>query len=231
MGRTIVIGDVHGCASELQDLLTRVAVSTGDHVCFVGDLVARGPDSRAVLRIARELGARSVVGNHEDRLLAARRGDADRGPERLGPAHASVFRDLDLADWALLEALPMHLDLPEHGLRIVHAGLVPGLPIERQDRALLTRLRSIRDDGSPSARDDGVPWAARYTGPPHVAFGHNATRGLQLHDHATGLDTGCVYGGGLTALVLGAGQPVPPPRDRPGVLVSVPARQQYFALE
>jgi hypothetical protein len=89
---TIIIGDVHGCADELSELLGRVGPGAGDQVVFVGDLVARGPDSPGVLRLVRELGARAVRGNHEERLLAARaaRRKGEQGP-RLGAAHLSVF--------------------------------------------------------------------------------------------------------------------------------------------
>ncbi|MDQ2645633.1 MAG: metallophosphoesterase, partial [Myxococcota bacterium] len=69
---TILIGDVHGCAAELSELLERLGPRQGDQVVFVGDLVARGPDSPGVLRLIRELGGRAVRGNHEERLLAAR---------------------------------------------------------------------------------------------------------------------------------------------------------------
>jgi hypothetical protein len=227
VAQTIVIGDVHGCRSELEALLSKLGPGRADTVVLVGDLVARGPDSRGVLKLVRELSARAVLGNHEERLLKARaaRRDGTQSP-KMGKTHQALFVELDDEDWSMLEALPLWLDLPGAGLRVVHAGIVPGLPMEQQDPWVLTHVRSLADDGAPSSKW-GIPWGKSYTGPPHVVFGHNARKHPQLHPHATGLDTACVYGGALTALVLAAGAAVPPPESRRDVLVSVPARQIY----
>jgi hypothetical protein len=73
MGRTLIVGDVHGCAGELGSLLEALAPGADDQVLFVGDLVARGPDSRGVLALYRAVRGRSVLGNHEARLIEARR--------------------------------------------------------------------------------------------------------------------------------------------------------------
>jgi len=225
--RTIIIGDVHGCVRELGQLLEIVAPTGSDRIVFVGDLVARGPDTRGVLRTVRELGAQCVKGNHEERLLAARfaRRAGQLGP-RLGPSHTQLLGLLDEEDWAQLEALPLKVDLEEHGVRVVHAGVVPGVPWEQQDPWLITHIRSIKDDGTPSDRQ-GTLWGSLYQGPPHIVFGHNARRDVQLHPDATGLDTGCVYGGFLTALVLPAGTPPPPVAERRSALVQVRAERVY----
>lgn len=224
---TVIVGDIHGCLRELSELLDRVGPGRDDRVVFVGDLVARGPDSPGVLKLLRELGASAVRGNHEERLLSARaaRRRGDTGP-RLGAAHTAVFEALSELDWETLENLPLKLDIDLHGLRVVHAGVVPGVPWEAQDPRLVTHLRSIAEDGTPSDRH-GIPWGARYEGPPHVVFGHNARRDVQLHPHATGLDTGCVYGGALTGLVLPAGVAVPPVDVRRDALVQVKAHAAY----
>lgn len=231
MARSVIVGDVHGCAAELEDLLDRVGFGAGDALHFVGDLVARGPDGERVLDRARELGASVVRGNHEQRLLDVRaaRARGERGP-KAGPSHERLLGTLSPRHWKLLESLPLHCDLPEHDLRIVHAGVVPGLPIEEHEPWALLHMRTLDAQGEPSDERDGTLWGKRYRGPPHVVFGHNAVDGLQLHAYATGLDTGCVYGGELSALVLPRGAPVPPVADRRDAIVSVRARRAYVAM-
>lgn len=223
MPRTVIVGDVHGCRGELEDLLAHLSFGAGDRLVMVGDLVARGPDSVGTIELLISLGARAVRGNHEDRLLRHR-----RRPERpLGISHREVAAALSDRHWAFLASLPLWIDLLEHGVRVVHAGVVPGLRIDRQKPRTLMYMRCLDASGKPSeARGDQV-WAASYTGPPHVVFGHNALAEPQIHAHATGVDTGAVYGNRLTAMVLPEGVRPPPPRERAAVLVSVPARRRY----
>jgi hypothetical protein len=233
----IVVGDVHGCAHELADLLDRIGPTSADSVVLVGDLVARGPAPRRVLDIVRDVRARAVRGNHEDRLLRWRALWKQKSKPRAGEdaimnsrALARLAGRMRDEDWALLEGLPLWIDLP--ALRVVHAGLVPGIPIERQEQRHLLYMRGIDRQGRPTERrDDGEPWGKLYAGPPHVVFGHNARREPQLHPWATGIDTGCVYGGRLTALVLTHGQEMPPPAERRDVLVSVPAERAYYPMD
>ncbi|MFO0567511.1 MAG: metallophosphoesterase [Polyangiaceae bacterium] len=231
MARTVVVGDVHGCRRELEELLSKVGRTRDDRLCFVGDLLARGPDGLAVLELVEGLGADVVLGNHERRLLEVRQARM-RGerPRRLGPSHARLFESMGEEHFRMLEAFPYWLDLPEHELRIVHAGVVPGVPIEEQDPWALTHMRTLTPDGRASDTRDGVLWGERYTERPHVVFGHNAVDGLQIHAHATGIDTGCVYGNTLTALVLPKGCRVPEPDDRRDALVDVQAHRAWAEL-
>ncbi|MFT3922468.1 MAG: metallophosphoesterase [Myxococcales bacterium] len=215
--RTLFVGDVHGCLDELKQLLKKLAASTADRVIFVGDLVAKGPDSQGVVAMVRELGASSVLGNHDDAVLRYRRAQQSGEEARIKPGHLAVARSLQEADWLWLEHLPLYLRVPEHEVAVVHAGVVPGKALEAQARDDLLAMRTLRSDGSASPRlEDGDLWAAHYKGPEHVVFGHNAISGLQRTSYASGLDTGCVYGRALTALVL--------PEN---TLVSVAARRAY----
>lgn len=232
--RTIIVGDVHGCATELVALLDKVAFASGDRLVFVGDLVARGPDSLGVLDVARTTGAIVVRGNHEQRLLdwlSAReqwlRGEAITKPP-IDKMYREIGRSLRPVDWSLLQTSKVSLDLPDHTLLVVHAGIDPNIPFEQQKPDTLMRIRTVQlPDGKRGQRH--VLWGTRYEGPKHIVFGHNAAPGLQLHRWATGLDTGCVYGGRLTAMVLARGQRVPfALAARRALLVSVPARRVWF---
>ncbi len=229
MARTVIVGDIHGCAAELENLLERLAFTSDDRLVSVGDLVGRGPNTLGVLRLFREHRGRAVLGNHEARLLEVHREIVQgKRPSRLGLGHQRVLRELRDEDWSWIESLPLHLELPEHGVRVVHAGLDPARTMAEQDPWIVTHVRTIDPQGKPSHRLGAEPWATHYRGPPHIAFGHSAQLSLQLHRDATGLDTGCVYGGQLTAMVLAEGQLPPPPFLRPAVLVGVPARQRYY---
>lgn len=223
MGRTIIVGDVHGCSRELDALLDQVAFTSGDRLVFVGDLVARGPDSLGVLDIARRTGATIVRGNHEQKLLDWRDHDA-----QLGRMHEDLAESLREVDWTLLETSPFWCDFPEHALRVVHAGVVPGIPIEKQSHQLLMTLRTLNRRGEPAGRS-GTLWGKAYRENPHLVFGHNAAPGLQLHACATGLDTGCVFGGRLSALVLQDGEKVARNRERRlEQIVFMPAQRVWF---
>jgi hypothetical protein len=223
--RTLIVGDVHGCPEELEMLLAAAAfTSEADRLVLVGDVLVRGPDSRGALALAKRSGATIVRGNHEQKLLAGR-----AGTTRLGSEHERVAQSLSGEDWQALETMPLWLDLPEHALRVVHAGVVPGLDVDRTPPEALLRMRTIDAHGQWSdQRDRGELWGTSYTGPPHVVFGHNARAEPQLHAWATGIDTGCVYGRRLTALVLDAGEHVPRGEEARSKLVSVPARRQYY---
>jgi predicted phosphodiesterase len=218
MQRTIIVGDVHGCAEELRLLLRKCGHAKGDRVVLAGDLVAKGPDSHGVVQYARENGVLAVLGNHDAYAIAHKNEvDKERSQDR-----RSYIRGLGADDWAYLESLPDFLRLgdvrpggPE--VLVVHAGLVPGVPLEDQRVENLRSLRSIDDMGQPTSHLlVHFPWAAQWRGPEWVIFGHDAVRGLQQHPLATGLDTGCVYGRQLTAIILPEGK-----------IVQVPALMRY----
>jgi len=217
--RVIAIGDVHGCLDELQMLLRRCDYRPGDLVVFLGDLVSKGPDSLSVVQMAREIGAIGVRGNHDFEVVRwhqAIKSGAD--PPVIGSEHYRIASSLSKADLKWMYNLPWYITSKELSALFVHAGFVSGIRLGKQNPRLMMNMRSILPDGTVTSKFfNNWPWARLWDGPKTVLFGHDADRGLQQYEHAIGLDTGCVYGGRLTACIL--------PEKR---LVSVNAKREYF---
>lgn len=235
MRRTLIVGDVHGCAQELDDLVREVNFDpSNDKLYLVGDLVARGPDSRGVVERVDAYKGTFVRGNHDEKVLMWWRLARARGPRaadaavRLSDRHRAVVEALGEDHFRRLDAAPLVLPLPEHALTIVHAGVDPRkAPDEASEEVLLT-VRSIDDDGEPTKKLLPRPWARAWRGPRQLVFGHDARRNLQLEPYATGLDTGCCYGRELTAILLREGEALPVDiAERRKRLVWVNARAAY----
>ena len=211
MGRTIVIGDIHGCFDELTDLLELCALQADDRVVAVGDLIVKGAKSREVLDLfIDDQRFSSVVGNHDRALRQYWRGEAIR----LTRAQQKTCAELEdgrerYANY--LRGLPYFIDLRSH--LVVHAGVRPGVQLKHQMASDLTELRTM---GANPYRRKGVPWYRVYRGRKTVLFGHWPAKEPRRTPHAIGLDTGCVYGGHLSAFIVESNQ-----------LLSVPARRAY----
>lgn len=233
MARTIFIGDIQGCREELEALLDALRYdAASDALHPVGDLVNRGPDSAGVLRLLRGLGAGGVLGNHDLHALRVARGGARRrASDDLGDLLERPDRD-ELLGWLAERPFARR----EAGALLVHAGLHPAwsdpvarlagiAPLEpHADSDFATRVRYCSADGARPERDEpppGPPFRPWYafrasdTGET-VVFGHWARRGLVCAPGLRGLDSGCVWGGSLSAWIA--------EEDR---IVQVPARRAY----
>lgn len=222
-----VVGDVQGCARELDDLLRAIAFDPAqDELWCAGDLVNRGPDSLATVRLWRDLGGKAVIGNHEVYALCVRAGRWPRKGDTLDQFFAADDADALLGT---LRELPLlvHLDASSGGRDawVVHAGVHPQWadlhavaaelnPLPHDDDWLgheavsfATRVRCCTEDGARSRyhlQPEGCPppyrpWDALYRGETLIVHGHWASRGYYRGPRTIGLDSGCVYGGFLTA--------------------------------
>lgn len=190
MTRTLIVGDVHGCAAALERV---VADARPDRVLLVGDVFPKGPDPLRTWHVLRDLGAEGVMGNHDQRLLAAwgQRGES---------VHHQTWPRLEEGARAWLAALP--LTRVEGDWRMVHAGVHPTLGFPGTTEKMALTMRRWPDD-----TDLENPfWWERYEGEERIVYGHDAMRGLQLHPKTLGLDTGCVYGGRLSGLIIETGE-------------------------
>ncbi len=216
MGRTIVVGDLHGCHDEAMELLDAAAVTSSDRVIFAGDLVDRGPKPRECVELAMKHAC--ILGNHEEKHLRMRQ----RPIEALIPDHAATRRALEPAHYAYFESLPLFLPLPEFGAAVVHAGALPGLSLEAQDPKILLHAQYVSPPDPKTAWPSKAPpgwsfWTHHWKGPERLIFGHTVIDRPLVSPWAVGIDTGAVHGRTLTALIL--------PEWR---LVSVPARRCYW---
>jgi hypothetical protein len=233
-----------------------------DRLVFCGDLVDRGPDPVGVVRRVQELGAESVMGNHEEKHVRwakwehkVRSGQADRNPMRpFSEKRLSEHNALSEDDMAFVLAMPKMLRLECNWL-VVHAGFeCDGTPPEDQDLSRICRVRDLDADGKMAvnkkdffqAAEGSEPWdlqwAKKYGRNPGVVYGHavhSLTEPRAESLACYGIDTGCVYGGRLTAWFRINGNYNFDPRDDDGRriypgrvstvdYVQVEARRQYF---
>jgi protein phosphatase len=234
-----VIGDVHGCRAELEELLAKLGYDimrdeagrpAGAHhprrrAVFLGDLVDRGPDTPGVLRLVMGMAAAGdalcVPGNHEDKLLKALRGRNVRISHGLAESLRQLAQEpagFQARVVAFLDGLISHYVLDGGRLVVSHAGLV-----ERYQGRASGRVRSFCLYGQTTGETDEFglpvryPWAGEYRGRAMVLYGHTPVPEPEWINNTLCLDTGCVFGGRLTALRY-------PERE----LVSVAAAAVYY---
>jgi len=273
--KTYFIGDLQGCHAQTLELLARIADTATQpyRLLFAGDLINRGPDSLATLRLVYKLAqqglADSVLGNHDLHLLAVVNGiRPEHASDTLGDIVAAPDRD-ELVDWLRRRPLALRRD----GHLLVHAGVLPQWSVEQAllladevsamlassgwvdflrtmygnepaawddklrgaDRLrciinAMTRLRfctaegrmdfKMKESGSAPEGSSLMPWfevPGRQSAGDTVVFGHWSALGLLLRPRLIGLDSGCVWGGKLSAVCL---------EDRTLIQVSCPEFRQ-----
>ena len=218
-----VIGDVHGCRAELEQLLTELGYAVerdaagrpvgarhpdGRRAIFVGDLVDRGPDTPGVLRLVMGMVAAGtafcVAGNHEVKLLKALRGKNVRRSHGLDASMEQL--ELQTEEFRaeadrFIDGLIGHYVLDGGRLVVAHAGL-----IERYHGRASGRVREFCLYGQTTGETDEYglpvryPWAQEYRGQAVVLYGHTPVPAAEWLNNTMCLDTGCVFGGRLTAL-------------------------------
>ncbi|MEM1371555.1 MAG: metallophosphoesterase [Pseudomonadota bacterium] len=240
-----IIGDVHGCSQELEQLLAklgyditwkgtgprrwpRTRAPQGRQAVFVGDLVDRGPSSPDVLKVVMEMCRRKqalcVPGNHDvkfERWLRGSKVKLNHGLEKTAAQLEHEAGEFKQQVMAFLASLPTHLWLDGGKLAVAHAGLK-----ERMFGRVSKSIRRFCLYGETSGETDeyGLPvrynWATEYAGSTTVVYGHTPVPDTVWLNNTLCIDTGCCFGGRLTAL-----------RWPERTLVSVPALAAYAPLK
>jgi hypothetical protein len=229
--RIIIIGDVHGCLDELKELCQKLTLTKIDRVYSIGDLIDRGPDSAGVVNFCAELSRtcnfRLVLGNHEEKFLRwlhhvenqtgmeSQMKGTDEFPELLSGLSSE---GLDL-----IRSACYSIFLQEENITLLHGGIStrPKFPFpetycygihnpkDLKGLDLITKIRYLNPEGKFVSINEETPedryWAEIYDGAfGQIFFGHQpfVQEGPEQFSHATCLDTGCVFGGWLSAAVL-----------------------------
>jgi protein phosphatase len=231
-----IIGDVHGCYDELLALLEKLGYGVanegstpthpeGRRAVFLGDLVDRGPNTPAVLRLVMGMAASGsalcVPGNHENKLVRALRGRNVQVTHGLGESLAQLEQETSEFRQQVLEfldGLVSHFVLDDRRLAVAHAGMRE----EMQGRAsAAVRAFALYGETTGETDEFGLPvrypWATEYRGKAMVVYGHTPVPKPEWVNNTMNVDTGCVFGGALTALRY-------PEKE----LVSLPAAQTYY---
>jgi protein phosphatase len=235
-----IIGDVHGCAGELRTLLARLGYrrptarvafrhAGGRRAVLLGDLVDRGPRiveaARIAMRMVEAGSALCVIGNHDaDLLHCLREGTdpeslgTDRSIRQIGALPTATRRRFVQRFGEFVASLPDHLVLDGGRLVVAHAGLRQDLIGRQSDE-----VRRLALHGATTGAIDRyglavrTRWAATYRGSALVVYGHTPVPAPEWLNNTVNIDTGCVYGGTLTALRY------------PGLeFVSVPSGRVYY---
>ncbi|GAB2730145.1 polynucleotide kinase-phosphatase [Kitasatospora kifunensis] len=236
-----LVGDIHGCRAELETLLTRLGYRLtrddqgrpvdaehpeGRTAVFVGDLVDRGPDTPGVLRLVMGMVAGGhalcVPGNHENKLgraMGGRQVTVAHGLQESLDQLAAEPEEFRAEVRAFMRDLVSHYLLDGGRLVVCHAGLPEKYHGRNSGRV---RSHALYGDTTGETDEFGLPvrypWAEEYRGKALVVYGHTPVPVASFLNNTICLDTGCVFGGSLTALRY-------PERE----LVSVPAEQEWYA--
>ncbi len=213
--KQLIIGDIHGCHYELQQLIEKAGLGDDDEIIAIGDLFDRGPKPVEVYKFFRDTpNARAIMGNHEWKHIRANHGDL--------PPRFSIlltrwkFGDLYHELLGYIQTLPTYIDLPD--ALLVHGFIEPHIALAEQKRQIMlgTTSAEVR-----LQQEYEALWYTYYDGDKPVIVGHRdyseAQQPFIYNDKVYGIDTRCVHGGALTGILL-------PDFE----IISVPARRDYW---
>ncbi|KAI9266452.1 Metallo-dependent phosphatase-like protein [Phascolomyces articulosus] len=208
--RVFIIGDVHGCADELKQLVEKIQYNQDrDQIILAGDLVYRGPDNVGVIRYAKEIGALCVRGNHDDVTIRFKTYEIQHGlqamqnkddimregdvadPLKFSDDHMDIVKNMTQEDYDYLVNCPLVIDLPTlNNSRVVHGGLDPEIekPVNN-DPYWVVNMRNMDKDGDPErTKSNGKHWTKYWAEAQHAPNNTTPINIYYGHDAGRGLN-------------------------------------------
>ena len=210
MNRLIVYGDIHGCYNEFISLRKKINPQPNDIEVCVGDILTKGKHSLQTLDFIMNHNIKSVIGNHEEKLLRYLKHQKlpKKNPVKLTLDEENIIASLTKEHIKFLESMPLFLKFG--AVLVLHGGLQNRMNLDnltKRDKEKILRLRYIDQDEHFIAYDqkqeDSIFWADVYNGSQgFVVYGHQWFDEVKKSPFALGIDTGCVYGNKLSAAIF-----------------------------
>ncbi len=208
--RIIIYGDIHGCLDEFIALRKKVNPNSNDVEICVGDILTRGPKDLEVLQYVMQENISSIRGNNDDVFLRFRYEsyeDINHSPKSYQKAYNTLQR-MTSKEFSFIEKMPFFHKI--NNLTIIHGGLQPGINLDSahiDELQLTTRISYLNHEYKyvkPRDKENHVYlWSDIYDGREgFVVYGHHVFDKVKRDKHSLGIDTGCVFGGKLTAAVF-----------------------------
>lgn len=210
MNKLIIYGDIHGCYDEFISLRNQINPQKDDIEVCVGDIITKGKDSIKTLDFIIENNIKSVLGNHEDKIIRYlnHQKSNKKNPIILDEDEQNIVDNFSQKHIDFLQNLPLFLKF--ENITIVHGGVQNHISLDdllKRDKQKIVRMRYLDEDANYLALgkedENSVFWADIYNGNQgFIVYGHQWFQKAKINKFAIGIDTGCVYGNKLSAVIF-----------------------------
>lgn len=210
MNKLIIYGDIHGCYDEFLSLRNQINPQKDDIEVCVGDIITKGKDSIKTLDFIIENNIKSVLGNHEDKIIRYlnHQNSNKKNPIQLDDDEQNIVNNLSPKHINFLQDLPLFLKFSN--ITIVHGGIQNHMNLDdlsKNDTQKVLRMRYLDQNKNyltlGEEDENSIFWADVYDGNQgFVIYGHQWFKEVKTSKFAIGIDTGCIYGNKLTAIFI-----------------------------
>jgi len=208
MPNLVVYGDIHGCYKSLKSLRKEINPKKNDIEVCVGDIITKGKDSIKVLDYLIKKDIKSVLGNHEDKLLRYLKNTKKKNPIILNVNEQEIVENLTKEHIDYLQNMPHFIKHKK--ITILHGGVLNHFNLDdlsKKEKQQVLCLRYIDSNShfisNGKENEKSVFWADKYDGNQGlIVYGHRRSKEIRVSPYAIGVDTGCVDGNKLSAVVF-----------------------------